>query len=103
MSAQLWMLLRIGFDKKQLVSTINVLAEAPWTTMVAEQQHSSLARLRVWHPEYSANALVSHALVLQLRRLLPAVSDTEKKIQRLRASLDRVLAKNPEKASVRHI
>ena len=103
MSAQLWMLLRIGFDKKQLVSTINVLAEAPWTTMVAEQQHSSLARLRAWHPEYSASALVSHALALQLRRLLPAVSDTEKKIQRLRASLDRVLAKNPEKASGRHI
>ena len=63
MSAQLWTLLRIGFDRKQLVSTINVMAEAPWTTMIAEQQHGSLAAVRSWHPEYSAAALVSHALV----------------------------------------
>ena len=46
---------------------------------------------------------MSHALVLQLRRLLPSESDAEKKLARLPASLDRALAKHPDKASGRQI
>ena len=45
-SQQMWDLLQLGFDARRLASTIEVMADAPWTTLPAEQQHGSLAVLR---------------------------------------------------------
>eukprot|EP00975_Prorocentrum_lima_P060180 12621052-Prorocentrum_lima.AAC.1 len=61
-SSQLWHLLQVGFPMQQLVATIVLLGEVSWTTLPAEQQHASLARLKKWHSEYGAKTLVARAM-----------------------------------------
>lgn len=100
-SWQMWQLLRMGVNIEQLVSTVRLLLEIGWTTLPAEQQHGSLASIRRWHPEYSMETLVGRAFLMQLRRLLPSMSEDEKALARLSKQLDRVLAKNPSAAGGR--
>jgi len=51
MSKQLWQLLSMSFPLSQLVASVNLLAEAGWTSLPAEQQHGSLSMIHRWHPE----------------------------------------------------
>ena len=101
-SCQMWHLLRRGFSFQQLVNTLLLMQDVPWTSMLVEQQHASLACLMRFHPEYGANTLVGRALVLQLRRLLPSESAEEKLLRSYTHQLMKLSAKNPEKASGRH-
>ena len=97
-SQQMWKLLQLGFSSRQLESVLELMADAPWSTLPAEQQHGSLAVLRRWHPEYSTTTLSARALLLQLRRLLPTVSEDERQMARLSCKLNRALSRNPDKS-----
>lgn len=102
-SQQLWCLLRIGFPLAQLRAAVQLLGEIGWATLPAEQQHGSLAVLKKWHPEYTREALIGRAFILQLCRLLPSQSQEEKMLARLNLQIRRLEAKQPQKAqSGRH-
>ncbi len=100
-SQQMWKLLQFGFSSLQLESVLDLMADAPWSTLPAEQQHGSLAVLRRWHPEYSTTTLSARALLVQLRRLLPTFQKMSGKLARLARQLDRTLSKNPTKSGGR--
>ena len=42
---QPWKLKSLGFSRPQLVATVKLLGEASWSTLPAEQQHGTLAKL----------------------------------------------------------
>ena len=82
-SAKLWQLMKLGHNKHQLLSVVELLSDLNWSTMMVEQQHGTLAQLHRHHPDYAADTLTSRAFVFQLRKLLPHVSAEEKKIAKL--------------------
>ena len=102
-SKNLWLLMHRPFPKAQLIKTVELLGEVPWTSLPAEQQHSSLAMLRKWHPEYAVNTLISRALLLQAFKLLPTQSKAEKLAERLSGRLQNILRAQPEKISGRQM
>ena len=85
------------FPIGQLAATVELLGEVPWSTLPAEQQHSSLALLHKWHPEYGPDMLLSRALMLQMCRLLPAASKIEKKREAVLRRLDYILRATPDR------
>ena len=101
-SKQLWQLLSMGYSARKVEMTIGLLGEIPWTTLVAEQQHGSLAQFKRHHPEYGPLTLVTRAFVMQLSRLLPGPSQDEKRLATLVRRLGKIDASNPAKASGRH-
>ena len=92
-SKNLWKLMEKGFNRRQLIATVQLLGEVGWSSLPAEQQHGSLAMLHKWHPGYSASTLISRALMLQFGKLLPSLSPQEKQAQRIVDSLQRILRK----------
>ena len=96
-SKQLWVLLHQGYNRHQLEAALELMADCSWTSMVVEQQHGSMASIHRHHPEYGAQTLVTRALVLQCRRLLPAATKEEKQLLRMSAQLEKVLRRNPDK------
>ena len=96
-SAKLWQLMKLGHNKHQLLSVVELLSDINWSTMMVEQQHGTLAQLHRHHPDYVADTLTSRAFVFQLRKLLPHVSAEEKKIAKLQRDLEKVLRKNQTK------
>ena len=45
----------------QLKQTVALLQQISWSSLVAEQQHGSLANLKKYHPEYELSTLASRA------------------------------------------
>ena len=102
-SKNLWLLMQRSFPRSQLIQTVKMLGEVGWTSLPAEQQHSSLASLHKWHPEYETETLVSRALLLQASKLLPSMSKEEKAAARLSAKLQHILRACPQKVSGRNM
>jgi hypothetical protein len=94
---QLWALARAGFSKQQLVATLTILGELPWTTMTTEQQHGTLSVLHRHHLDYELNMLVLRGFLLMFRRLIPSVSDTKKRLHRLNSRLQKALRAKTQK------
>ena len=102
-TGQLWMLLQLDFPEQQLVRTVQLFQEISWSSMVAEQQHGSLASLKRVHPEYQMETLVARAQVMMLWRLLPKPSENERALLRLERQLARLGRQNPAKAGGRQM
>ena len=100
-AAQIWRLLHDGFPMAQLEMTVALLGQISWSTLVAEQQHGSLACVARWQPEYGVDSLVVRSHVLHISRLLPSVSKSEKDIKKLMVRLERLQNKCPERAGGR--
>lgn len=49
-ACQLWELMHQKHNIRELITTVDALGEACWTSLPAEQQHGSLAMLHKWHP-----------------------------------------------------
>ena len=103
MAEQMWLLLQCGFDVEQLASTVRLLLEVSWTTTMAEQQHSSLALLMRYHPDYSEKTLVARAQVLMVRKLLPQMSQDEHALHRLVEREARLARKRPQAIGGRQV
>ena len=102
-SQNLWKLMEKGFNKLQLVATVQLLGEVPWSSLPAEQQHGSLAMLHKWHPGYSAPTLISRALMLQVSKLVPSPGKQEKEAQKLVDRLQRILRAQPDRVHGRNM
>ena len=98
-TSQLWTIMNEHdtVPREQLVRVVELLGQAPWTSLPAEQQHGSLAMLRRWHHEYSTETLVSRALIHQGVRILPSLSEDEKKLAALTKQLGVLVRKDPSK------
>ena len=101
-SSKLWQLMHLQFSKRQLLATLEIMADCSRTSMTVEQMHGSMAQLHRHHPEYGIETLVGRTLVLQLRRMMPSESQDERRLAKLHRQLQTVLRKNPDKASGRH-
>lgn len=82
-------LLRSGFNRKQIQDVIELKAEAPWSTTAVEQAHGSLAVVHKFHRLYGADQLAKRAMVHQARHYF-TVSDDERRIRKHRERLDRM-------------
>ena len=102
-SSNLWHLGKDNYPKLQLQQVVELLAECPWSSMPAEQQHASVALLHRWHQEYGAEQLLSRALLHQVVRLLPRPSKLDRQITRVIAKYHKTQAKNPLRASGSHM
>ena len=102
-SQQLWKLMRLNFNIRQLIGTVELLGEVPWTTLPAEQQHASLALLHKWHPGYGPDTLISRALLLQFMKLLPTTTKDEKQKAGVLRRMDVIMRANPDKVTGRHM
>ena len=96
-SGQMWLLMQMGFPSEQLVRTLQLLGEISWSSMVAEQQHGSLATLKRYHPEYQTETLVGRAQVMMLWRLLPKPSQEERTLFQIEQQLARLARKIPQR------
>ena len=102
-SGNMWHLLQTDYPEESLVRVLDLLAEVPWTSLPAEQQHGSLAVLRRWHKDYSAGTLVSRGLLHQVARLIPSPSDDEKRMHKLLRRLTAIATAHPQKAGGRQL
>ncbi|CAK0850441.1 unnamed protein product [Prorocentrum cordatum] len=98
-SNQLWQLMHRGHNLDQLVATVDLLGEAGWTSLPAEQQHASLAMLHKWHPEYGPDTLISRALLLQMTRLLPAATKLDREKEKVLRRMDAIMRAEPDRCS----
>ena len=102
-SNQLWQLLHQDFPIKMLVDVVDVLGQAGWTSVPAEQQHGSLAQFRKWHPDYGIQTLVSRAMLGCAARLLPKQTADERRASTLIRKLKQASQKNPSKVGGRQL
>ena len=102
-SAKLWELVEQGLPMPQLVMAVKLLGEIPWSSMPAEQQHGSLAAFRRWHPGYGMETIGTRAMLHQMSRLLPAVSEDQKMIAKINGRIRKLEAACPERVGGRHI
>lgn len=80
--------------QSEIVSTLSLMAEAPWSVMDAEQSHGSLAIQHRFHRDLSAEVLCLRAY-LHMCRALFSPSSEEIALARLQSRLDALRRKNP--------
>ena len=85
------------------MEVLQLIGQCGWTSLVAEQQHASLAQLKKCHSDYGATTLVSRALMLQVSRLLPTESDVQKQIRKVVRQIGKLEASNPNMVHERHM
>eukprot|EP00974_Lingulodinium_polyedra_P002862 268048-Lingulodinium_polyedra.AAC.1 len=56
-TSKIWHLLKMGFNREQLVQGVRLMMESAWATTSAEQQHGSVSVIRKFHPEYTEERL----------------------------------------------
>ena len=95
-SKNIWKLLRMGYSTKKLVHAMKLLADCPWTTVPAEQQHASISSLKRHHPDYSWGMLACRSLLLQNNRLLHSASEREKRLDKITKRLQALCRKQPQ-------
>ena len=100
---QLWKLLQMGYSKKKLVGILQLIRDLEWSTLTAEQNHASAATLMKFHPEYSLQTLASRALICSVHRTMPAKTDNERLLVKLRRTLGQLVKRNPHKVNARSL
>jgi hypothetical protein len=100
---QLWTLMNMGYSMITLAAAVRLFLEAPWTTLIVEQQHGTMAALHRYHPSYALSMLVTRTLISLIRRLLPSKTDDEKALCRILNKLGRLCKKMPSRTSGRHM
>ena len=98
-SKKIYKLLHMDFPLSQIVEAVGLVGEVSWTTLVAEQQHGTLAAVKKNHPDYDPSTLVSRTLMVQANRLLPGQSAEERQLKKIVSKLDKLSRKNPDKMS----
>ena len=103
-TAQLWKLLtEHNYPEAQIRGVLEVLGEAPWSSLTAEQQHGSLAMLHKWHPDYGVATLVGRSLALQATRLLPSATEDDRKLAKLQQRLRNLESAVPTRVGGSHM
>ena len=102
-SQKVWQLLHLGWNKLELRKAIMLMADCPWATVCAEQQHGSASIIRKYHEHLGEESLMSRAFAHTMRRLLPGMSVEEKQIARARQRLERLDRKRPDNLGGRQL
>ena len=96
LSAKIWHLTKVGYNREQLLQGLALLANCPWSSTGVEQQHGSASTIRKLHTAYGKDTLCSRALVHSARALFSeaqsslAVSKREELVKRLQAKKPRI-------------
>ena len=77
-SGKIRALVRSGFPVHRIVTGVQLLAEAHWTSTSVEQGHGSAATLHRLHKQYGANMLCQRSMLHMLRHLLFDTDSAEK-------------------------
>ena len=83
-AAKIWTLLRLGYNRQQLLAGLRLLLDAPWGTVAVDQQHASAEVIKRFHHEVGMETLLPKSLVHSMRKLLPNASPAENSIAELR-------------------
>lgn len=102
-ASKAWQLLQMGHSRTVLIRMVELLADVPWSTQVAEQLHGSAAVVSRFHPEYSLDTLMCRAMILASAKLLPSPSTCEKRIAKARKGLQQLARRNPAKAGAKQV
>jgi len=101
-AAKAWDLMDLGLIPMAiLVRMVVLFADTPWTTMVVEQLHGTLAALSRLHPEYELDTLLARTMIMYTMKLLPCPSKVDKEISAVVRKVSRVERRSPGKASGR--
>ena len=100
---QIWLLMQVKFPVQLLCQALQLLREVPWTTMLVEQQHGVVSAIHRHHPDFTHDMLALRAMILQLSKLLPVLTQEEKLLHRLHHSIARALARRPNAVTGRHM
>ena len=89
---QIWQLLRIGYSRHQLVSSVRLFLRCSWSSVAAEHGHASASLMMKAHGTYSKATMCSRALVHMMRFLfttdvvaVAALARVAERIARLRS------------------
>jgi hypothetical protein len=96
-SAKVWHLLHMGWNVEDIKAGLRTLLECGWGTDTVERQHASLTMMKRFHPDAGQETLVVRAGIHALRLLLPQPSPEDEREHRLRARLDKLASKQPQK------
>ena len=99
-----WVLLQNGvIPMVVLIRLVTLLADTPWTTMVVEQLHGSLAALSRVHPEYELSTFFSRTFIMYMMRLLWMLTKEDKSIEKTRKALGRIDRKVPRRCGPKQV
>eukprot|EP00971_Amphidinium_carterae_P019534 384517-Amphidinium_carterae.1 len=96
-------LARSPLYKQSVLSSLELLAQIPWSTMLVEQLHGAASLVRRHHPDYSCDMLQCRSFLYTSSKLLALQSKSEARKERVRARLAHVFHKQPSKISGRHM
>eukprot|EP00974_Lingulodinium_polyedra_P134167 11228301-Lingulodinium_polyedra.AAC.1 len=103
MAAKVHQLLSVGFNREQVKQALSLLLDCPWGTATVEQGHASGTLLKKFHPELGKESLVLRSFFHSFRRLLPGPTEGEKVLAAAEAKVQKLLAKEPQKVTGRHM
>ena len=93
-SQQLRDLHAAGYNTQRLLDTIDLIAQAPWSTGGLEQGHGAMAQTHRLHLEMSAKNVACRSTLSQARSLFQESADVAT-LRRLQSRLDRLGRKSP--------
>lgn len=95
-SGKIWEVLRRGIaTMDEVVGAIQLLAQLPWATKMAEEQHSSTSVMSRLHPEYDPETVRVRSFILSFLKLMPSWTDEEKANRKLRERCAVLRKQNP--------
>ena len=101
--AKIWWLLQAKFSPAQLNAGLDLLLDAPWATAATEQGHAMGALVKRMHHELGQHALVARAMVFGFTKVLPAQTQEEKTVAKLKAELVKLERRAPDKVHAKHM
>ena len=102
-AAKIWSLLKMKISPAHLNAGLDLLLDAPWATAATEQGHAMGALAKRMHHELGQHALVSRAMVFGFTKLLPAQTQEEKAVARMKAELAKLERRVPDRVHARHM
>ena len=96
-------LMVLGYNTEQLCDAVKLLGECPWSTLVCEQLHGSVATTLKFHPDFDNASLVLTSIAHSMRRILPGPSQDEKRVNKFRRELNKILAKMPQRTHAKQM
>eukprot|EP00959_Pyramimonas_sp_CCMP1952_P464112 9486058-Pyramimonas_sp.AAC.1 len=100
---QMWHLLNAGYSVSRLLRVLQGLQNVEWTTVTAEQLHSSAAQLIRRHPEYGVETLIARSSVNTLDKMLPRQTADERRLDKLDRGIAKLQRANPYKGGGRQL
>ena len=94
-------LLKMGFNRVKLEQAIDVMREAPFSSIPVEQGHGSCAVMHRFHPLYTGHQLATRSMLHQARHLFTR-PESELKLDKRAQRIHRLREKQPGKTSARH-